>query len=191
MPTVDLDELWARDTAARLLGVGSTRYAHTTRVAAQATSVRHLLPRPWRDVLVEAAWLHDIGYSPELVATGFHPLDGARWLRARGRNPDVCRLVAWHTRATTEAGLRGLGDVLVAEFPAPPAVAQAAMTWADLTSSPCGDRWSPDTRISDILRRYGPDSVVSRATRLNEAELHRDVRLVEEGLTRRPAGPHR
>ncbi len=31
--------------------------------------------------LVAAAYLHDIGYAPELAITGFHPLDGARHLR--------------------------------------------------------------------------------------------------------------
>ena len=36
------------------------------------------------DDLVAAAWLHDIGYAPELVETGFHPLDGARYLRREG-----------------------------------------------------------------------------------------------------------
>jgi hypothetical protein len=32
---------------------------------------------PADPALVAAAWLHDIGYSPELVVTGFHQLDGA------------------------------------------------------------------------------------------------------------------
>jgi hypothetical protein len=32
------------------------------------------------DLLVSAALLHDIGYAPDLAMTGFHPLDGARYL---------------------------------------------------------------------------------------------------------------
>jgi len=36
------------------------------------------------DTLVCADWLHDIGYAPALVATGFHPLDGARFLESVG-----------------------------------------------------------------------------------------------------------
>ncbi|MFF0177015.1 DNA methyltransferase family protein [Micromonospora profundi] len=31
-----------------------------------------------------AAWLHDIGYAPEIVDTGFHALDGGRWLLREG-----------------------------------------------------------------------------------------------------------
>lgn len=37
-----------------------------------------------RATLVVAAWLHDIGYAPEIGHTLFHPLDGARLpVRAR------------------------------------------------------------------------------------------------------------
>lgn len=174
------DESWGRETAAQLLGATSVRYAHTCRVARQAGSVRHLIPDPWRSVLVEAAWLHDIGYSKELVQTGFHPIDGARWLRSRDRSAEVCSLVAWHTRALTEARLRGLEDALIAEFVAPPAAAQAMLTWADLTSSPSGQRWEPEIRISEILSRYGPTSIVHQATRANEMQLLADARSVAQ-----------
>ncbi|MBW3642694.1 MAG: HD domain-containing protein [Actinobacteria bacterium] len=182
-PPVIEDASWAAETADRLLGSTSARYAHTCRVARQAASVRHLLTEPWRSALVEAAWLHDVGYSPQLVETGFHPLDGARWLQARGRSSEVCSLVAWHTRARTEARFRGLEDALIAEFVPPPPAAQAAMAWADLTSSPTGERWSPESRISDILRRYGPESVVHRATLTNEVELLEDAQSVADRMT--------
>lgn len=181
------DRSWAAETARRLLGSTSARYGHTCRVARQAASVRHLLTEPWRSALVEAAWLHDVGYSPRLVDTGFHPLDGARWLQARGRSSEVCSLVAWHTRARTEARFRGLEDALIAEFAAPPPTAQAAMAWADLTSSPTGERWSPQSRIGDILRRYGPESVVHRATLANEVELLEDAQSVTDRMAASPA----
>jgi hypothetical protein len=44
--------------------------------------------------MVMAAWLHDIGYAPELAVTGFHPLDGARFLRRAGADGQVVSLVA-------------------------------------------------------------------------------------------------
>lgn len=182
------DRTWGAETAGRLLEPTSARHAHSRRVARQAATVSHLVAEPWRSALGEAAWLHDIGYSPAVVDTGFHPLDGARWLRAQGRSDEVCSLVAWHTRAHTEAGLRGLQDVLAAEFAAPPPAAQAALTWADLTSSPTGERCSPATRISDILRRYGPESIVHRATVANELELLEDAQSVADLVTESAGG---
>jgi hypothetical protein len=49
------------------------------------------------ELLEGAAWLHDIGYSPELVDT-FHPLDGARYLRdVCHADEKLCGLVAHHS----------------------------------------------------------------------------------------------
>lgn len=59
-----------------------------------------------------AAWLHDIGYTPELATTQFHPLDGARYLR----DDRVVNLVAHHSGARYEAAERGLEAELSA-FP--------------------------------------------------------------------------
>ncbi|MFD6855509.1 HD domain-containing protein [Streptomyces diastaticus] len=50
-----------------------------------------------RDLLVAAAWLHDIGYAPELRDTGSHPLDGARHLESLGAPARLVRLVAHHS----------------------------------------------------------------------------------------------
>lgn len=174
---------WASDTVDRQLATSPARLAHSRLVAEQVAKVAHVLSEPWRSAVSEAALLHDVGYAPALIDTGFHPLDGARWLRSQGRRPEVCRLVAWHTRARTEARLRGLEGPLLAEFPPPPAIAQAVLTWADLTSSPTGEECSPAIRISDILRRYGPDSLVHQATLANEAELVEDARSVDDLVT--------
>lgn len=59
-------------------------------------------------MLQTAAILHDIGYSPDIVRSGFHALDGAVFLRARGVDEEVVSLVAHHSCAHLEAGLRGL-----------------------------------------------------------------------------------
>jgi hypothetical protein len=37
-----------------------------------------------RDIFASAAWLHDIGYTPALIDTGFQPPDAARFLRCHG-----------------------------------------------------------------------------------------------------------
>ena len=145
-----------------LTGVG-TRLAHTRRVAERARSASGLAPAPWRDAVALAGWVHDIGYAPALVETGFHPLDGARYLRASGWPEEVCRLVAFHTGAATEAALRWPAGGMGEDFDPPPSEALAVLTWADLTSSPTGEVCSAAERIAEILRRYEEGSVVHRA----------------------------
>ena len=71
---------WAEDTARSILQTPlPRRWAHRQGVAAQARTLEVILGKD-ADLLVAAAWLHDIGYAPDLVDTGFHPLDGARYL---------------------------------------------------------------------------------------------------------------
>jgi len=147
---------------ALLRSVG-TRLAHSACVVRQVEQVGHVVDGRWQPALYEAAWLHDIGYDRRIAFTGFHPLDGARWLQASGWRPETCRLVAWHTAASTEGALRGLGGALAAEFAPPLPLAAAALTWADLTSSPTGAKWTADRRVADILRRHPADSVVHRS----------------------------
>ncbi len=112
---------WAEHLAQALLQDSlPRRWAHVQGVAAQARSLAPVLGTD-ADLLEAAAWLHDIGYAPGLVATGFHPLDGARYLRdTQHADAMLCRLVAHHSCAIIEAGERGLADVLALEFePAP------------------------------------------------------------------------
>ncbi len=181
--TCSLRDVEAQDLAEQLLAGVGTRFAHSAAVAAQAHRAAPLLPPPWRDALVDAAWLHDIGYAPQLAQAKFHPLDGARWLRTSGWNEHVCRLVAGHSRALIEAGLRGLDEELAGEFEPAPELPAAALTWADLTSSPGGERCSFEVRLADILDRYshGP---VRQAAEANESAWRYDVTTIERLLGR-------
>lgn len=92
--------LWARDLARRLLEEPlPRRWAHTQGVAQQAETLAGVLGGD-ADLVAASAWLHDIGYSPALVATGFHPLDGARYLRSVEHTDErLCSLVAHHSGA--------------------------------------------------------------------------------------------
>lgn len=121
------------------------------------------------DLLEAAAWLHDVGYSPELAETGFHPLDGARYLRdVHFADPVLCSLVAHHSCAVLEAGERGLADELRREFPPASMVLNDALAYCDMTTTPDGATVSVHDRISEIAERYGPGSIVGRFIR--EAE---------------------
>lgn len=75
----------ARDLAQVLLVGMPRRWRNTIGVARQAENLVAILDAPQdREILVAAAWLHDIGYSEALRDSGFHPLDGARYLHHHG-----------------------------------------------------------------------------------------------------------
>ncbi len=134
-------------------------------------------------MLEAAAWLHDIGYSPELAATGFHPLDGARYLRdVRGADPVLCRLVASHSCAVIEAEERGLNQELSAEFPVPDPRLGDALTYCDMTTSPTGFLVSVGDRLAEIRRRYGPSDVVTSFVQMAESDLLASVARVSSRL---------
>ena len=116
------------------------------------------------DLLEAAAWLHDIGYAPDLATTGLHQLDGARYLRdAQHADAMLCRLVAHHSCAIIETGERGLADVLSYEFdPAPYALA-SMLTCCDMTTNPDGQPVPVDRRLAEIHDRYGSGHLVSRS----------------------------
>lgn len=149
---------WARAQAEQFMSPLGRRWAHVQAVAARAASLPFQGDERIR--LVAAAYLHDIGYAPELAATGFHPLDGARHLRSVG-DEDLARLVAHHTNARYEAGLRGI-DGYEDEFPYGGTVLDDALTFCDLTTSPDGGLVTIEDRVEDIVQRYGADHVVSR-----------------------------
>jgi predicted hydrolase (HD superfamily) len=157
---------WAEELARTLLKDPlPRRWAHVQGVAAQARSLADMLGQD-ADLIEAAAWLHDIGYSPELGDTGFHPLDGARYLRdAEHAGPMLCSLVAHHSCAVIEAEERGLASVLRAEFEPAPEYLASALTFCDMTTSPDGQRVPVTDRLHEIHSRYGPGHMVSRSIR--------------------------
>lgn len=138
------------------------RWAHVQAVARAATQLASVLAPEERPVLIAAAWLHDIGYAAELVDTGFHLLDGARYLRAEGYPDRVVDLVAHHSGARFEAAERDLRTEL-AEFELEDTPVMDALVTADLTTGPAGEQVSYQQRIAEILRRYPPEDPVHRA----------------------------
>jgi HD superfamily phosphodiesterase len=156
---------WAEELARKHLEVPlPRRWAHVQGVAARARTLAPILGGN-ADLLEAAAWLHDIGYSPELVETGFHPLDGARYLRdAHFADPVLCSLVAHHSCALIEAAERGLASELSREFPVASTILSDALAYSDMTTDPSGNTISVHGRLAEIRERYGPDSIVTQFT---------------------------
>jgi putative nucleotidyltransferase with HDIG domain len=110
---IDVDEA-ARLAETKLAEPLPRRWRHVRSVARRARWLAKQLALA--EELEVAAWLHDIGYAPDLVVSGFHPLDGARFLRRTGLDERVVSLVAHHSYARIEAEVRGLGAELALEF---------------------------------------------------------------------------
>ena len=156
----------AQDLARTLLASAlPRRWAHVQGVAARARSLAPAIG-PDADLIEAAAWLHDIGYLPELAVTGLHGLDGARYLRdVQHAGPLLCRLVAHHSCAVIEAEERSLAHVLTREFAPPPQPLADALTFCDMTTSPDGEHVQVTHRLAEIHDRYGSGHLVSRSIR--------------------------
>ncbi len=154
---------WAASNAERYLSPLGNRWLHVQQVARQARRIGAVVPAADRDLLIAAAYLHDVGYSPELAITGFHQIDGARWIREHGPSGRLASLVAHHSCAVYEARVRGLEEILLKEFEPEESATYDALVFCDMTTGPTGKTVSLDERLNEIRERYGPDHEVTRA----------------------------
>ena len=168
-----------RETETRL-AEQPRRLAHVRGVAATAERLSRRFDPQTADCLVAAAWLHDIGYASSLRRTGFHPLDGAEYVRAAGFGELAASLVAFHTGAHAEAAERGLSGL--SAFSDPPSDFLDVLTFCDLTTGPDGAPISPRDRLRDVLSRYGSEDPVHRAVDAGRDELLAAVRRVRDWL---------
>lgn len=151
----------------RLGGLGG-RWRHVQGVGhlAESLAVQGMVSAE----VLAAAWLHDIGYAPSVMQTGFHPLDGSRFLQDHGMSSGIVALVAHHTGATFEADERCFADELAA-MPSPDPVDLDALTLLDLVVGPSGELTTPERRIDEILTRYRSEDPVHRAVTRSRGSL--------------------
>ncbi|KWT63149.1 phosphohydrolase [Streptomyces albus subsp. albus] len=183
MNSMDLTERAYSLTEALLSDPLPRRWRHSLGVAERARSLRPILGDD-SPLMESAAVLHDIGYSPLVASTGFHPLDGARYLRDHtGMDTRVIRLVAHHSCALLEAEERGLRDQLAREFEMEHPALVDAMIFCDMTTTPDGDPTTSESRVAEIVGRYGPDTIVGRFIQRAAPEIYAAVQRVSERLS--------
>ena len=172
LPDVRPPREWGPDSAAeprtRLLHDLPDRLRHSLLCGRHAGLLAAAVPPEDRDLLVAAAYLHDVGYSALVRSSGFHPLDGARYLRLLGAPPRLAALVAHHSEARLVARACNLMPAL-AEFRRERTLVSDALTYADMTAGPTGIRMSPQDRFADIALRHlnqGPRVRSARSSRV-------------------------
>lgn len=178
MPTWSI-QASSRLAADHMAGMGD-RWLHVQAVGAKAAS---LSSRPPDDVVVCAAWLHDVGYAESVSVTGFHPLDGARFLQSLEAPEEIIGLVAYHSGAEYEAEQRGLTAEL-AELVRPDQANLDFLTLVDMTTSPAGEPVSVEERIAEILDRYSSEHPVNKAIESSQAYLRQCAERAEARLSR-------
>jgi hypothetical protein len=151
-------EDWAAAEAERLLSPVGDRWKHVRAVGECAREVSAVLDQEDRPYLVAAAYLHDIGYVPDLQRTGLHQLDGARYIRSLGTERLAC-LVAHHSEARFEIRLRGFSDELAA-YKREESWVSDALTYCDLTTGPTGLPMTFEDRVAEVEQRYGEGEIV-------------------------------
>ena len=152
----------AGELAARILEDIPERLQHSAAVAARAQVLAITVAPSAIEALVAAAWLHDIGYGSWARESGFHPLDGAVYLRGNGWPEGVCALVAHHSGSRFVARVLGIDDRLC-EFEFVEDPLSDALTVADNTAGPNGTIMAVDERLREKRRRHRPDSPNARA----------------------------
>jgi hypothetical protein len=157
---------WAAEEAGKQLRGLPRRWRHVQGVARQARLAAGVVDDA--DMLIAAAWLHDIGYAPGLVRTGFHPVDGAAHLATMGVSARLCALVANHSCACLEARRRGV----TLDWPDEGTPLRDALWWADMTTTPTGEPTTFAERMAEVASRYGETDIVTLSLReANEALL--------------------
>ncbi|MEU6643397.1 HD domain-containing protein [Saccharomonospora sp. NPDC046836] len=157
------------------------RWAHVQGVARQARTLRAVTGAD-AELLEAAGVLHDVGYAPDLVSTGFHPIDGAAYLTSIGAPDRLVHLVAHHSCAIYEAELRRLSQHM-AGYRDEGGPIRDALWYCDLTTSPDGETVRADQRIAEIKQRYGPDDLVTRFITGASPELLAAVERTEQRLS--------
>lgn len=148
------------------------RWRHVQAVAHEASRLGGVDGVDAEDLHV-AAVLHDIGYVPAIAHTRFHPLDGARFLKAEGYPERVVALVARHSCAVVEAELRGV--VGVGDYQDEASPTRDALWYCDATTGPQGQRFTADERWAEIRARYGAGNLVTDFLDRAEPELRAAV----------------
>lgn len=172
----------ALDLAHELLSGVDARWAHTRLAAATARSIAHTVPAQDRELLVAAAALHDVGYAPALLRSGFHPLDGADHLAELGWPVRLVGLVAHHSGSRFMARARGLVDRLDA-YPDEGGAVADALVYCDMTSTPDGREVRLAERLQEMHARHRGDPAAERqARREREPFLRASVARVQARL---------
>ena len=138
------------------------------------------------NLLAGVVALHDIGKAPDLVRTGFWPLDGALFLDRLGAHR-VAGLVANFGGSGIEARMRGY-DAEYEQFPDESSAVRDALWHCCLMRGPGGEPLTLDDRLVEAAKRYAHDPIISRWCVEAAPDLRKAIGRTESRLLKLNAG---
>lgn len=169
IPSKKNPEPFTPDKLAEYLSPEENRYHHILGVV---RNMKETLPKldlneEVKKELIQAAFLHDIGYSPKLNKNNFHPFDGAHFAQQAGFPKPVIAAILFHSEAyetvkETRSDLfptYSLNHDLLDEQDR---LFIDLVTYCDVQTSPQGEKISLDERVQDVVNRYGKTHPVSQ-----------------------------
>ncbi|WP_051343092.1 HD domain-containing protein [Pseudonocardia spinosispora] len=149
---------WAYDVARDHLAEPlPRRWTHVRGVVELAREVAPVVADD-PDMLIAAAALHDIGWSPAIRRSTLPALDAARRLEQLDAPARLVGLVANYDFASLEARYRGLAEEH-ARYADERTPTRDALWYCDLRVGPDGQRMTVSERFAELFVRYAADTV--------------------------------
>lgn len=159
----------SRELLGKHISPETNRYKHILGVVNRLQDLLPKLPisNQQRIELLNAAFLHDIGYSDQLNKLSFHPLDGAIYAQRIGYAKPVVSAVLFHSCAYDQMKMyrNDLSEYMERNYldlTDEDLFFIKVITYCDLHTSPTGENITLDYRISEVVDRYGVDHDVSK-----------------------------
>jgi hypothetical protein len=143
------------------------------------------VPKAWESLLIQACYLHDIGYSPQLNQHQYHQLDGAIFASEQGFPKSIIAVLLFHSCAY-EGVLYSRDDLtpiyekhllLVDETDR---IFIDLVSYCDLHTTANGKNTTLRERVDDVAVRYGEDHEVTKIMFANEPIFEEIIARVEQ-----------
>lgn len=175
--------LFDRYQLANYLAPETQRYQHILGVVrCMETLLAQLdIDHERKSLLLQACYLHDIGYSDQLNHYRYHPLDGAIFAKDQGFPKPVIAAVLFHSCAY-ESALKTSQELKLIYQENDPLLDHEdrlfidLVTFCDLHTSSTGEKTTLDKRVQDVVRRYGESHPVSQMMLENKPTYEEIVR---------------
>jgi hypothetical protein len=151
------------------------RYHHILGVV---RNMHDLLPRikisqNWQSLLIDACYLHDIGYSTKLNQYNYHQLDGAIFASKQGYPKCIIATLLFHSCAYegvlySRPDLKEIYVHHLSLLDDKDRMFIDLVSYCDLHTTATGERTTLRERIDDVAVRYGEEHEVTKIMFANE-----------------------